>query len=162
MNNRARKPPQTVHYHVDREHPLLQQTHRFQHNQTATLTLRVSLQIIYKFIHSNRMWYSSNSHCCPNPNFQILMLSQHIHSLHILMLPHKHQPVDNIHLLECKLIRCLSIPLQLLRPLCPTLQNRKYQNQSMEESRIAGNKLPHPQLMHKKVDSASDVNSWVT
>ena len=31
-----------------------------------------------------------------------------------------------------------------------------------KESRIAGNKLPHPQLMHKTVDSASDVNSWVT
>ena len=30
------------------------------------------------------------------------------------------------------------------------------------ESRIAGNKLPHPQLTHKTVDSASDVNSQVT
>ena len=48
-------------------------------------TPRVHLQIIYKLIHSHRMLYPSNSHCCPNPNFQTLMLSQHNHSLHILV-----------------------------------------------------------------------------
>ena len=31
-----------------------------------------------------------------------------------------------------------------------------------EESKIAGNKPPHPKLIHKTVDSASDVNSQVT
>ena len=57
----------------------------------------------------------------------------------------------------------LRIPFQLLRQQCLTLQKRKYQNHSMEkESRIAGNKLQHPQLIHKTVDSASDVNSQVT
>ena len=64
---------------------------------------------------------------------------------------------------EHKLICYLRIQLQLLRPQCPTLQKRKYQNHSMEKkSRIAGNKLPHPKLTRKTVDSASDVNSQAT
>ena len=45
----------------------------------------------------------------------------------------------------------------------PTLQKKRYQNHSMErESRIAESKLQCPQLLPKTVDSASDVNSWVT
>ena len=52
---------------------------------------------------------------------------------------------------------------RLLRPQCLTLQKKRYQNHSMErESRIAENKLQHPQLLPKTVVSASDVNSWVT
>ena len=72
-------------------------------------------------------------------------------------------PIEQQSPIRSKLICCLRIPLQLLRPPCPTLQKRKYQNCSMErESRIAGNKLPHLQLIHRTVDSALDVNSLVT
>ena len=71
-------------------------------------------------------------------------------------------PIDN-HLLEQKITRCLRFPFQLLRPRCPTLQKRRYQNHSMErESRIAGNKPQCLQLIPKAVDSSSDVNSQVT
>ena len=47
MQNRARKPPQTVHYNVDKEHPLLQQTHRLQYKW---MTTPPTLQIIYQHI----------------------------------------------------------------------------------------------------------------
>ena len=42
-HNRARNPPQAVHYHVDREHPLLHQTHSHQHNQMVVPPARVYL-----------------------------------------------------------------------------------------------------------------------
>ena len=75
---------------------------------------------------------------------------------------HKHHLLKH-HLLKHKIIHYLRIPLQLLRPQCPTLWKRKYQNHSMEkESRIAGNKTQPPQLIPKTVDSASDVNGQVT
>ena len=47
---------------------------------------------------------------------------------HTLIQSHKHHPLDNNHLLEPQLIHLLSIPFQLQRPLCPTLQNRESQN----------------------------------
>ena len=76
---------------------------------------------------------------------------------------HKHHPLNSNYLLEHKLICYLGIPFQLMRSQCLTLLKRKYQNHSIEkESRTAGNKLQHPQLIPKIVDSASNVNSWVT
>ena len=78
------------------------------------------------------------------------------------VIPHT-SPIEQQSPLEHKIIHYLRIPFQLLRPQCLTLQKKKYQNHSMEkESRIAENKLQHPQLIPKTVDSALDVNSWVT
>ena len=50
--NRARKLPQAVHYHVNREHPLLQQTHKHQYNHMAASQARVYLAIIHQCTHS--------------------------------------------------------------------------------------------------------------
>ena len=75
----------------------------------------------------------------------------HVDREHPLLLHHSHQHNQMI-----------APPASLLRPQCPSLQKRRYENHSMKESRIAENKQQCPQLLPKTVDSASDVNSWVT
>ena len=126
-HRRARNLPQAVHYHVDREHLLLHQPCSHQYSQMVAPLVRVYLPTIH----------------------------QCTHSLHPRVQHHKHHPLNNNYLLEHKIIHYLRIPFQLLRPQCPTLQKRKYQNHSMEkESRITENKPQCPQLIPKIVNSA--------
>ena len=103
-------------------------------------------------LHHHLQWKKPNHirhHRARNP-YQAVQY--HVAREHPLLLHHSHQHNQMI-----------APPTRLLRPQCPTLQKRRYQNHSMErESKIAENKLQCPQLLPKTVDSASDVNSHVT